>query len=71
MKSLIEKMQKKKIEFEIESFDDIKDKYFKIFIPNLKQAIEWLRKLGFSVVKDNIGYWLEVNKSKLTGKEEK
>lgn len=49
-------------EFTIESWDDIKDKPIKILIPNLEQAIEWMKKLGLDFEKDKYGcYWLKIN----------
>lgn len=54
----------KQDEFIISSWDEIKDEYFKILIPNLESAVAWLNKLGYSVIKEDSAYWLEVNKSK-------
>jgi len=55
---------KKPSKFRIESWDDIKDKYFEILIPDLESAIEWMRKMGIKIIKRDEMYWLVFNEDK-------
>lgn len=45
-------------------WDDIKDKYFEILIPNLESAIEWMQKVGVKINKRDGLYWLVFNEDK-------
>jgi len=58
------KNKNKPIEFDLENWDDIKDKYFEILIPNLESAIEWMEKVGIKINKRDGLYWLVFNEDK-------
>ena len=45
---------------EIKTWDDLKNKPFKILIPNLEQAIHILKSIGFKITKSKMGYWINI-----------
>ena len=54
------------MKFKIESWDNIKDKYFKIMLtPELAKA------LGLNLVCENDVWWIEVNKDKTLKQKER
>ena len=59
----------KKIEFDVQDWDEIKDKEMKILISNLEQAMNWFRNFGLNVEKDEKGlWWMKVNYNQLKEK---
>ena len=52
-------MKEIKLGFEIENFDNIKDKYFKIML-----TPEIVKQLNLNLVYENGQWWIEVNKDK-------
>lgn len=53
------------MEFKIENWDDIKDKYYKIMLtPQLA------KQLGLNLVFENDVWWIEVNKDKIPKQKE-